>query len=48
MMFKDGCDFRHMSKFSLKVDNVLQKIFIEVNEQGVEATAVTGNFAIHE
>ncbi|XP_070155387.1 antichymotrypsin-2 isoform X2 [Polyergus mexicanus] len=40
-MFKDNCDFTRLSKFPLKVSNVLQKIFIDVNEQGAEAAAVT-------
>ncbi|XP_050449112.1 antichymotrypsin-2-like isoform X2 [Cataglyphis hispanica] len=40
-MFKDNCDFSRLSQFPLKVNNVLQKIFIDVNEQGAEAAAVT-------
>lgn len=48
MMFKNGADFTHISKLPLKVSNVLQKVYIEVDEQGSEAAAVTGNFSINE
>lgn len=48
MMFEDDADFTRLSKYPLKVSSVLQKIFIEVNEQGSEAAAVTGNFSISE
>ncbi|CAL1673626.1 unnamed protein product [Lasius platythorax] len=41
MMFEDDADFTRLSKYPLKVSSVLQKIFIEVNEQGSEAAAVT-------
>ncbi|XP_072759665.1 antichymotrypsin-2 isoform X1 [Anoplolepis gracilipes] len=41
-MFTDGCDLTRLSKFSLKVSDVVQKIFIEVNEEGTEAGVVTG------
>lgn len=43
-MFEDSADFRRLSKIPLKVGNVLQKIFIEVNEEGSEAAAATGSF----
>lgn len=43
-MFQDNANFGRLSEIPLKVDNVLQKVFIEVNEEGSEAAAATGNF----
>ncbi|GJQ83419.1 hypothetical protein Trydic_g14200 [Trypoxylus dichotomus] len=45
-IFSDGADFSHMldSKEPLKVDKVIQKAFVEVNEEGSEAAAATGVF----
>ncbi|XP_011644246.1 antichymotrypsin-2-like isoform X4 [Pogonomyrmex barbatus] len=40
-MFKDDADFRRLSNVPLKVSHALQKMFIEVNEEGSEAAAAT-------
>ncbi|XP_028139481.1 alaserpin isoform X8 [Diabrotica virgifera virgifera] len=40
-MFEDSADLTGIAKAPLKVDFVLQKAFIDVNEDGVEAAAAT-------
>lgn len=44
-MFKDNADFTRLSSIPLKVSHILQKIFIEINEEGSEAAAATGNLS---
>ncbi len=39
--FTDGADFSRMSKRPLKIDEVLHKAFVSVDEKGAEAAAVT-------
>lgn len=40
-MFEDNANFTRLSKLALKVNNVLQKIYIEINEEGSEVDAET-------
>lgn len=42
IMFTDRADFSKMSEEPLKVDSTIHRTFIEVNEEGTEAAAVTG------
>lgn len=44
-IFQNSADFSGMitDNANLKVNKFTQKAFIEVNEQGAEAAAVTGN-----
>ncbi|MFH1520844.1 MAG: serpin family protein [Candidatus Micrarchaeota archaeon] len=40
--FSDSADFSPMSSTPLKIDTVIHKTFVETNEEGTEAAAVTG------
>jgi len=40
-IFEDNADFTRLSNIPLKVSHALQKVFIEVNEEGSEAAAAT-------
>ncbi|XP_018310584.1 antichymotrypsin-2 isoform X2 [Mycetomoellerius zeteki] len=40
-IFEDDADFTQISNIPLKVSHALQKIFIEINEEGSEAAATT-------
>ena len=43
-IFGSNADLRGISNEHLEVDEVTQKAFIEVNEEGAEAAAVTSTF----
>ncbi|XP_011643107.1 alaserpin-like isoform X1 [Pogonomyrmex barbatus] len=44
--FSNGANFNGISNVPLKIDKVVQKAFIEVNEEGSEAAAVTATFVV--
>lgn len=46
-MFSNAANFSGIADEALKVGKVLQKAFVEVNEEGSEAAAVTGELSIY-
>lgn len=46
-MFTKAANFSKMCKEPLVVSKVIQKTFIEVNEEGAEAAAATGKLSIY-
>jgi len=48
MMFEDQANFTRLSKSPLKVNRVLQKVIVEVNEKGSEFPAAKGNLYTYE
>ena len=51
-MFEDSANFTGITKQPVKIGKAVQKAFIEINEEGSEAAAVTGKsdtfFLLHE
>lgn len=45
-MFDDSANFSDIVNTPVKVSKVVQKAFIEINEEGSEASAATGTFII--
>lgn len=43
-MFKPNANFNRISNIPLMVDKVLHKAIIDINEEGTEAAATTGEF----
>lgn len=43
-MFKSNANFNRISNTPLMVDKVLHKAIIDINEEGTEAAATTGEF----
>lgn len=44
-MFEDTADFTGMTDTPVKVSKVIQKAFLEINEEGSEAAAATGKIS---
>ena len=44
-MFSDKANFSGIANYTLHVSNVIQKVFMEVNEEGSEAAAATSEIS---
>lgn len=43
-MFEDTADLSGITNVPVKISKVMQKAFLEINEEGSEAAAATGKF----